>query len=76
MRFEGEIEDLETARAIGDRWGYGNVIQYLQQAWDKKTQKSSLSFAPKIDKKDRPAFIKAWKAHFNRKHSVLKEDQP
>ncbi len=75
MRFHGEIDDLEVARAIGKRWGYGNVIQYLQHAWNKDLQKYSLDFAPKIPKKDRAKFVKAWKKHFNVNDSVLKEDQ-
>ena len=33
LRFSGEENDLEQVRAIGEKWGYGNCIQYLQYAW-------------------------------------------
>ncbi len=75
MRFHGEIDDLEVARAIGKRWGFGNVVQYLEQARAKAEQAYALAFAPKVPKKERAKFIKAWKAHFNVKNSLLKEDQ-
>lgn len=32
-RFRGETADLGVAVAIGERWGYGNVIQRLEKAW-------------------------------------------
>jgi hypothetical protein len=32
-RFLDEEEALEQARIIGEKWGYGNCIQYLQYAW-------------------------------------------
>ena len=34
--FPGELEDLETVRRIGLKWGYGRCIQYIQHAWAKK----------------------------------------
>lgn len=74
-RFPGELEALESARAIGRRWGYGNVMQYLQQAWDKELQESSLKFAHTLKGREKVAFVRAWKKHFNKAHSLLKEDQ-
>lgn len=35
-RFRGETADLEIAVAIGERWGFGNLIQRLEQAWAEK----------------------------------------
>lgn len=39
FRFPGEYEDLERVREIGNHWGYGRCIQYLQHAWAEKLMK-------------------------------------
>ena len=36
MRFRGEIDDLERACWIADKWGYGNLIEYLLARWGEK----------------------------------------
>lgn len=38
MRFDGETEDLEAAAQIGKKWGYGNVIHWLKDAWSQELQ--------------------------------------
>ena len=31
--FKGEKEDIDVAIEIAEKWGYGNVIHTLQNAW-------------------------------------------
>lgn len=33
MRGNGELEDLDVTDKIAQKWGYGNVLQYLQNCW-------------------------------------------
>ena len=35
MRFKNELADLEKVSKIGDKWGYGNCIQFLKLSWAK-----------------------------------------
>jgi len=72
MRFNGELRDLETVRMIGDQWGYGNCIQYLQHAWAKKLMKDG------FDRRTagRAAFMTGKElTDFAKGFSVLKEDR-
>lgn len=32
-RFEEEVLDLEKASKIGEKWGFGNLIHFLQRKW-------------------------------------------
>jgi len=38
MRFRGELDDLDKLKLIADKWGYGNAISFLKDAWSKKLQ--------------------------------------
>lgn len=38
MRFEGEEADLSRTVEVAEKWGYGNVIDWLKTAWSKKMQ--------------------------------------
>ena len=33
MRFKGEKQDLEYVHSIANKWGYGNLIQFLKEKW-------------------------------------------
>lgn len=41
-RFAGEQDDLDKAIAIGERWGFGNVIDVLKTAWSERLQDTGL----------------------------------
>jgi hypothetical protein len=34
--FFGEIEAMKTVLAVCERWGYGNVMQVISDAWNDK----------------------------------------
>ena len=39
----GEREDMEHVIALAERWGYGRVIQIVQNAWSKKEREAGSS---------------------------------
>jgi hypothetical protein len=44
--FWGEIEDMKAVLAICERWGYGNVMQVIADAWRDKDPTGALTVGP------------------------------
>lgn len=38
VMFPGEQAAIDTVKALGARYGYGNMISHLQQAWSESLQ--------------------------------------
>jgi len=38
LYFPGELEAIETVKALGAQYGYGNLIMHLKTAWSEMLQ--------------------------------------